>query len=128
MYWNKIKSYCFTTPLTQDSPIHEHLRKHGDGVAALWVEDAKVHTKKHETWCSFLYGTNCRERWIWRSSTSGIYTYGETVHILWSAKLYGFFTYKEWKSDYNPEPTGFISITWKWVGTKWILGLSFMKK
>jgi hypothetical protein len=27
-----------TTPLTQDSPIHEHLRKHGDGVkvAALW--------------------------------------------------------------------------------------------
>jgi 4-hydroxyphenylpyruvate dioxygenase len=31
-----------TTPLTQDSPIHEHLRKHGDGVkvAALWVEDA----------------------------------------------------------------------------------------
>jgi 4-hydroxyphenylpyruvate dioxygenase len=29
-----------TTPLTQDSPIHEHLRKHGDGVkvAALWVK------------------------------------------------------------------------------------------
>jgi 4-hydroxyphenylpyruvate dioxygenase len=21
-----------STPLTQDSPIHEHLRKHGDGV------------------------------------------------------------------------------------------------
>ncbi|MBY0486632.1 MAG: 4-hydroxyphenylpyruvate dioxygenase, partial [Flavobacteriaceae bacterium] len=31
-----------TTPLTQDSPIHSHLQKHGDGVkvAALWVEDA----------------------------------------------------------------------------------------
>ena len=31
-----------TTPLTQDSPIHDHLRKHGDGVkvVALWVEDA----------------------------------------------------------------------------------------
>jgi 4-hydroxyphenylpyruvate dioxygenase len=27
--------------LTQDSPIHEHLRKHGwMKVAALWVEDA----------------------------------------------------------------------------------------
>jgi 4-hydroxyphenylpyruvate dioxygenase len=36
------KPYCINDPLTQDSPIHEHLRKHGDGVkvAALWVEDA----------------------------------------------------------------------------------------
>ena len=31
-----------TTPLTADSPINDHLRKHGDGVkvVALWVEDA----------------------------------------------------------------------------------------
>jgi 4-hydroxyphenylpyruvate dioxygenase len=30
-----------TTPLTQDSPIHEHLRKHGDGESSCsWVEDA----------------------------------------------------------------------------------------
>jgi 4-hydroxyphenylpyruvate dioxygenase len=31
-----------TTPLTQDSPINDHLKKHGDGVkiVALWVEDA----------------------------------------------------------------------------------------
>jgi 4-hydroxyphenylpyruvate dioxygenase len=31
-----------TTPLTSDSPINEHLQKHGDGVKviALWVEDA----------------------------------------------------------------------------------------
>jgi 4-hydroxyphenylpyruvate dioxygenase len=37
---------------------------------------------------------------------SGIYTYGETVHVLWS--YYRVFSpgYKEWKSDYNPEPTG----------------------
>jgi 4-hydroxyphenylpyruvate dioxygenase len=36
------------TPLTQDSPIHEHLRKHGDGVkvAALWVEDATSAIKR----------------------------------------------------------------------------------
>ena len=32
-----------TTPLTPESPINEHIVKHGDGVkiVALWVEDAK---------------------------------------------------------------------------------------
>lgn len=32
-----------TTPLTSDSPIQDHLNKHGDGVKviALWVEDAR---------------------------------------------------------------------------------------
>jgi 4-hydroxyphenylpyruvate dioxygenase len=37
-----------TTPLTQDSPIHEHLRKHGDGVkvAALWVKMPLVPIKR----------------------------------------------------------------------------------
>jgi 4-hydroxyphenylpyruvate dioxygenase len=29
-----------TTPLTQDSPIHEHLKAWRWSVAALWVEDA----------------------------------------------------------------------------------------
>jgi len=40
---------------------------------------------------------------------SGIYTYGETVHMFVERKNYnGVFLpgYKEWKSDYNPEPTG----------------------
>jgi 4-hydroxyphenylpyruvate dioxygenase len=32
---------------------------------------------------------------------------GETVHVLLSVKLGCFLAgYKEWKSDYNPEPTG----------------------
>src|SRR5450759_2429176 len=32
-----------TTPLNGDSPINDHIKKHGDGVkvAALWVEDAR---------------------------------------------------------------------------------------
>jgi 4-hydroxyphenylpyruvate dioxygenase len=40
---------------------------------------------------------------------SGIYTYGETVHIFVERKNYkGIFLpgYKEWKSDYNPTPVG----------------------
>jgi 4-hydroxyphenylpyruvate dioxygenase-like putative hemolysin len=37
-----------TTPLKSDSPINEHIVKHGDGVKviALWVEDARSSWKK----------------------------------------------------------------------------------
>ncbi len=40
---------------------------------------------------------------------AGIYTYGETVHMFVERKNYnGVFLpgYREWKSDYNPAPTG----------------------
>ena len=101
-----------TTPLTQDSPIHVHLQKHGDGVkvAALWVEDA---TKSYEETMkrgarSFMEPTVESDE-FGEVVRSGIYTYGETVHIFVERKNYnGVFLpgYKEWKSDYNPEPTG----------------------
>ncbi|SHL28113.1 4-hydroxyphenylpyruvate dioxygenase [Flavobacterium saccharophilum] len=101
-----------TTPLTQDSPIHAHLQKHGDGVkvAALWVEDA---TKSYEETMkrgarSFMEPTVESDE-FGEVIRSGIYTYGETVHIFVERKNYnGVFLpgYKEWKSDYNPEPTG----------------------
>jgi 4-hydroxyphenylpyruvate dioxygenase len=101
-----------TTPLTQDSPIHKHLRKHGDGVkvAALWVEDA---TSAYEETMkrgarSFMEPTVEKDE-HGEVVRSGIYTYGETVHIFVERKNYnGVFLpgYKEWKSDYNPEPTG----------------------
>ena len=47
-----------TTPLNSDSPINQHLTKHGDGVKviALWVEDA---TK------SFKETTNRGARHLW---------------------------------------------------------------
>lgn len=73
-----------TTPLTADSPINEHLKKHGDGVkvAALWVEDA---TKSYEETMkrgarSFMEPT-VEEDEFGQVVRSGIYTYGETVHI-----------------------------------------------
>lgn len=101
-----------TTPLTQDSPIHDHLRKHGDGVkvVALWVEDA---TSAYEETMkrgarSFMEPTVKKDE-FGEVVRSGIYTYGETVHIFVERKNYnGVFLpgYKEWKSDYNPEPTG----------------------
>jgi 4-hydroxyphenylpyruvate dioxygenase len=101
-----------TTPLTQDSAIHAHLQKHGDGVkvAALWVEDA---TSAYEETMkrgarSFMEPTVEKDE-FGEVVRSGIYTYGETVHVFVERKNYnGIFLpgYEEWKSDYNPATTG----------------------
>ncbi|RZJ68080.1 MAG: 4-hydroxyphenylpyruvate dioxygenase [Flavobacterium sp.] len=101
-----------TTPLTADSPINDHLKKHGDGVkvAALWVEDAKSAfeetTKRGAK--PFMEPTVETDE-FGEVVRSGIYTYGETVHIFVERKNYnGIFLpgYKAWESDYKPEPTG----------------------
>lgn len=101
-----------TTPLNDNSPINDHLRKHGDGVkvVALWVEDA---TSAYEETMkrggrSFMEPTVEKDE-FGEVVRSGIYTYGETVHIFVERKNYnGIFLpgYKEWKSDYNPESVG----------------------
>jgi 4-hydroxyphenylpyruvate dioxygenase len=102
----------FTTPLNENSPINDHLRKHGDGVkvVALWVEDAT--SAYNETIKrgarSFMEPTTETDE-FGQVVRSGIYTYGETVHVFVERKNYsGTFLpgYKEWKSDYNPESTG----------------------
>ena len=101
-----------TTPLNENSPINDHLRKHGDGVkvVALWVEDAtsayEETTKRGAR--SFMEPTVEKDE-FGEVVRSGIYTYGETVHIFVERKNYtGIFLpgYKEWKSDYNPEAVG----------------------
>ena len=101
-----------TTPLTPDGPINAHINKHGDGVkvVALWVDDA---TKSWEETTkrgarSFMEPTveEDDQGYVVRS---GIYTYGETVHIFVERKNYsGIFLpgYKSWHSDYAPEPVG----------------------
>lgn len=101
-----------TTPLNSSSPINQHLAKHGDGVkvVALWVEDA---TKSYEETVkrgakSFMKPTLEKDE-FGEVIRSGIYTYGETVHMFVERKNYkGLFLpgYSEWKSDYNPKPTG----------------------
>jgi 4-hydroxyphenylpyruvate dioxygenase len=101
-----------TTPLTQDSPINDHLKKHGDGVkiVALWVEDATSayqETMKRGA-VSFMEPTVEKDEYG-EVVRSGIYTYGETVHLFVERKNYnGIFLpgYKESKSDYNPEAVG----------------------
>ena len=101
-----------TTPLNADSPINEHLKKHGDGVkvVALWVEDARSayeETMKRGA-RSFMDPTVEKDE-FGEVVRSGIYTYGETVHVFVERKNYkGIFLpgYKEWKSDYNPTGVG----------------------
>ena len=102
-----------TTPLTPDGPINQHINKHGDGVkvVALWVEDATRSWK--ETTArgakSFMEPT-VEEDEYGQVVRSGIYTYGETVHIFVERKNYnGVFLpgYRPWQSHYNPEPVGF---------------------
>jgi len=101
-----------TTPLNSSSWMNEHLAKHGDGVkfVALWVDDA---TKSWEETTkrgakSFMEPTVEKDE-HGEVIRSGIYTYGETVHMFVERKNYnGEFLpgYKKWESDYNPEPTG----------------------
>lgn len=101
-----------TTPLDENGPINAHINKHGDGVKvmALWVEDAKSAweetTKRGAK--SFMEPTVEKDE-FGEVVRSGIYTYGETVHVFVERKNYkGTFLpgFKKWESHYNPEPVG----------------------
>ncbi|MEM6517099.1 MAG: 4-hydroxyphenylpyruvate dioxygenase [Bacteroidota bacterium] len=101
-----------TTPLNSSSPINEHIVKHGDGVKviALWVDDA---TKSFEETTKrgakpYLEPKTEKDE-HGEVVRSGIYTYGETVHLFVERKNYnGTFMpgFRAWDSDYNPEPVG----------------------
>ena len=101
-----------TTPLHSKSPINDHLRKHGDGVKviALLVDDAKAahaETTKRGAKSYFTPKKSQDEHGV--IITSGIYTYGETVHIFVERKNYKgvFFPgYEVWNSTYNPPSSG----------------------
>ncbi|OFY86516.1 MAG: 4-hydroxyphenylpyruvate dioxygenase [Bacteroidetes bacterium RIFCSPLOWO2_12_FULL_35_15] len=101
-----------TTPLNSNSPINDHLRKHGDGVkvVALWVEDAKKSFEETVKRGAKPFMEPVVEKDEYGEVVrSGIYTYGETVHMFVERKNYkGAFLpgFKEWKSDYNPTSVG----------------------
>lgn len=101
-----------TTALKSDSPIGEHVKKHGDGVkvVALWVDDARKSWEETTSRGakSFMEPTVEKDQYG-EVVRSGIYTYGETVHLFVERKNYkGEFLpgYQKWEPDYNPEPTG----------------------
>ncbi len=101
-----------TTPLTKDSDIAEHIKKHGDGVKviALWVDDAydafEQTTKRGAK--PYLHPETIKDS-NGEIKRSGIHTYGDTVHIFIERKNYkGTFLpgYEKWNSEYHPSPTG----------------------
>ena len=114
-----------TTAMNSESPIGEHVKKHGDGVKviALWVEDSR---KAYEETVSrgaksFMVPTVEKDE-HGEVIRSGIYTYGETVHIFVERKNYkGLFLpgFVEWKSDYDPSSVGLKFID-HMVGNVWV--------
>ena len=101
-----------TTPLNSKSSINKHIVKHGDGVKviAIWVDDAtkswQETTKRGAK--SYMKPTIEKDE-FGQVVRSGIYTYGDTVHVFVERKNYkGVFLpgFKKWKSDYNPTSVG----------------------
>ncbi len=105
-----------TTPLQSNSPISEHIKQHGDGVKilALWVDDAyksfEETTKRGAK--VYLEPTTLTDE-HGEVKLSGIYTYGETVHLFVERHNYkGEFMpgYQKWTSNYNPSDVGLLYV------------------
>ncbi len=105
-----------TTALHSAHPISEHVKKHGDGVKvlALWVDDA--YSAFEET--TKRGGKPYQEPVTLTDEhgevrMSGIYTYGETVHMFIERKNYnGPFMpgYEKWNPEYQPSDAGLLYV------------------
>lgn len=105
-----------TSALNSDHPISEHVKKHGDGVKvlALWVNDA--YSAFEET--TKRGGKPYQEPVTLTDEfgevkMSGIYTYGETVHMFIERTNYkGAFMpgYEKLETEFNPSDTGLLYV------------------
>ncbi len=108
---DKIK-LVLTSPLHSGTTIGEHIDKHGDGVKvnALWVDDATfAYNNAIEKGAqSYMLPTKTEDS-DGHVICSGIYSYGEVVHIFVERKNYnGVFLpgFKAWKPFYQPKGIG----------------------
>lgn len=101
-----------TSPLYGGSEIGKHIDEHGDGVkvVALWVDDATyAYTTAMKRGAKSFMEPTVEEDKNGKVVKSGIYTYGETVHVFIERKAYkGVFLpgFQKWETTYNPEPLG----------------------
>jgi len=102
-----------TSPLKSGTAIGQHIDKHGDGVkvVALWVDDATyAYNTAIEKGAKSYQMPQTEKDEFGEVVRSGIYTYGETVHVFVERKAYnGVFLpgYEKWETpDYNPTSTG----------------------
>ena len=108
---NKIR-LVLTSPLKSGTGVGEHIDKHGDGikVVALWVDDArKAHQETTERGAKSFMEPTVEKDADGEIVKSGIYTYGETVHIFIERKNYnGIFLpgYRKLETSYHPTNVG----------------------
>ena len=101
-----------TSPLRSGTDIGAHIEKHGDGVkvVALWVPDATyAYEEAVKRGAKHYMSPQTEEDVTGKVVRSGIYTYGETVHIFVERSEYeGVFLpgFKAWESSYHPSPIG----------------------
>ena len=101
-----------TSPLRSGTDIGRHIDKHGDGVkvTALWVDDATYAYNEAIKRGATSYMEPVTEEDEHGSVVrSGIYSYGEVVHIFVERKAYhGVFLpgFKAWETHYNPASVG----------------------
>ncbi len=101
-----------TSPLKSGTDIGRHIDRHGDGVkvVALWVDDATyAYQEAIQRGARHYMRPQLEKDEFGRVIRSGIYTYGEVLHIFVERKDYeGVFLpgFKKWETHYNPEPIG----------------------
>ncbi len=108
--------FVLTSALKSNHPIAHHVLKHGDGVKilALWVDDAY---DAYEEAVSRGAKSYLKPETLTDESgeirRSGIYTYGETVHLFLERKNYkGDFLpgYQPHHSEYQPKEIGLLHV------------------
>lgn len=101
-----------TSPLRSGTVIGEHLDQHGDGVkvTALWVDDATyAFNEAVKRGAKPYFEPVIEEDEHGKVVRSGIYSYGEMVHIFVERNDYkGIFLpgFKKWETQYNPASMG----------------------
>lgn len=105
-----------TSALKSDHLISEHVKKHGDGVKilALWVDDAyKAYEETTKRGAKSYSEPVTLTDDHGEVRMSGIYTYGETVHMFVERKNYnGVFMpgYKPMTSSFQPKEAGLLYV------------------
>ena len=108
---DKIK-LVLTSPLKSGTEIGKHIEAHGDGVkvVALWVPNAtNAYNEAIKRGAKHYMAPVTEEDENGKVVRSGIYTYGETVHIFVERSEYsGVFLpgFRAWKSTYHPTHVG----------------------
>jgi len=106
-------TFVFTTSLVPDSEISKHCNKHGDGVKyiALWVDDAaQAFNETVKRGAKPYLKPTKQEDENGVVITSGIHTYGDTIHLFIERKNYhGLFLpgFVAWEPGYKTEEIGF---------------------